>query len=81
MAILGEREDVPSGLVDGQATSLKGRLGDDDLFLPGLASILTSTSEKLFVTQGGENRSLASDHDVGVAYFSEKRLDVYVGLA
>ena len=81
MAILGEREDVPGGLVDGQAPSLESRLGDDDLFFPSLASILTATGEKLFVTQDGENRSLAIDHDVGMAYFSEKRLDVHVGLA
>ena len=81
MAILGERQDVSGGLVDGQAPSLKGRLGDDDLFSPGLASILTTTREKLFVSQGGENRSLERDDNVGVAYGLEERLDFHTGLA
>ena len=49
--------------------------------LPGLAAILTTTCEKFLVPQGGENRALESDDNVGMAYGFEERLDLHPGLA
>ncbi len=81
VAILGERQNVSIGLIDGQATSLKGRLGDDDLLSPGFTTIFTATGEKLFVSQGGKNSPFESDDDIGVAYGLEEWLNFHTWLA